>query len=74
MTQLDMAVYLADKIEPTRADYPVLSKVRMMAQFSLEKAMLLSMEGTTKYVKKGGKALHPTTMETIRWLQAQPLS
>jgi len=34
--------------------------------------MLLSMEGTTKYVKKGGKALHPTTLETIKWLRTLP--
>lgn len=72
MTQLDMAVYLADKIEPTRADYPLLNKVRLLAQLSLEKALLCSMEGTTKYVKKGGKALHPTTLETIRWLRSLP--
>lgn len=72
MTQLDMAVYLADKIEPTRADYPLLNKVRLLAQLSLEKALLTSMEGTTKYVKKGGKALHPTTMETIEWLRTLP--
>ena len=72
MTQVDMAVYLADKIEPTRADYPQLNKIRLLARLSLEKAMLLSMEGTTKYVKKGGKALHPTTLETIKWLRSLP--
>ena len=72
MTRLDMAVYLADKIEPTREEYPLLNKVRLMAQLSLEKAMLLSIEGTSKYVKKGGKALHPATMETIAWLHTLP--
>lgn len=72
MTSLDMAVYLADKIEPTRADYPTLNKTRLLAQLSLEKAVLYSMEGTTKYVKKGGKALHPTTLETIQWLRTLP--
>ena len=72
MTRLDMIVYLADKIEPTRADYPTLNKTRLLAQLSLEKAVLYSMEGTTKYVKKGGKALHPTTLETIEWLRMLP--
>lgn len=72
MTRLDMAVYLADKIEPTREEYPLLNKVRLMAQLSLEKAMLLSIEGTSKYVKKGGKALHPATLETIAWLHTLP--
>lgn len=72
MSRLDMAVYLADKIEPTRADYPLLNKVRLLAQLSLEKALLTSLEGTAKYVKKGGKALHPTTLETLEWLRTLP--
>lgn len=72
MTALDMTVYLADKIEPTRENYPQLAQVRQLAQVSLEKAMLASMEGTSKYVKKGGKALHPATLETIAWLHTLP--
>lgn len=72
MTLLDMAVYLADKIEPTRADYPLLNKVRLLAQLSLPKALAASLEGTAKYVKKGGKALHPTTLETLEWLRTLP--
>lgn len=72
MTKLDMVVYLADKIEPTRAAYPVLDKVRMMATLSLEKALLTSMDSTAKYVRKGGKALHPQTLLTIDWLKTLP--
>lgn len=72
MSRLDMAVYLADKIEPTRAPYPQLEAVRALARHSLEQAMLLSMEGTSKYVRKGGKPLHPTTLETIAWLHTLP--
>lgn len=69
MTPLDMVVYLADKIEPTRASYPTLEKVRMLAQLSLERALLCSMEGTRAYVRKGDKPLHPQTLETIAWLK-----
>lgn len=72
MTRLDMAVYLADKIEPTRASYPVLGKVRMMAQLSLERALLTSLEGTVSHVQKGGKAVHPQTLETLTWLRSLP--
>lgn len=72
MSHLDMAVFLADKIEPTRADYPSLNQVRLLAQLSLEKAMLASLEGTDKYVRKGGKATHPSSLETIRWLRSLP--
>ena len=72
MTKLDMVVYLADKIEPTRAAYPVLDKVRMMSTLSLEKAMFTSMDSTAKYVKKGGKSLHPQTLEALEWLKTLP--
>ena len=70
MTKLDMVVYLADKIEPSRASYPLLDKVRMMATLSLEKAMLTSMEGTVSYVQKSGKKVHPQTLETLTWIKS----
>ncbi len=69
MTPLDMVVYLADKIEPTRESYPTLEKVRILSKLSLEKAMLASMEGTRDYVRKGDKPMHPQTLETIAWLK-----
>ena len=72
MTPMDMAVYLADKIEPERRDYPTLERVRVLAQLSLERAMLTSMEGTRDYVRKAGKPLHPSTLDTIAWLKKQP--
>ena len=71
MSRLDLVVYLADKIEPTRASYPLLDKVRMMAPLSLERAVLTAMEGTTKYVSEKGKPVHPTTLATIDWLKTQ---
>lgn len=72
MTQLDMAVWLADAIEPTRAPYPGLEELRALAEISLEKAILSSMESTLAYVRKSGKAIHPATMETIQWLRTLP--
>ena len=69
MTPLDMVVYLADKIEPTRESYPTLEKVRVLAKLSLERAMLASMEGTRDFVRKGDKPMHPQTLETIDWLK-----
>lgn len=70
MNELDMAVYLADKIEPSRAPYPLLDQVRAAAALSLPRAMLISLEGTAKYVKKGGKPLHPTTQAVVEWLRS----
>ena len=69
MSRLDMAVYLADAIEPTREPYPLLNQVRLMAQLSLERAMIASMEGTAGHVRRSGKSLHPATLETLNWLR-----
>ena len=73
MSRLDMAVWLADTIEPTRAPYPQLEEVRAAARTSLEKAMMLSLEGTLRHVRKKGDAVHPATMQTIEWLRTLPL-
>lgn len=72
MTKMDMAVWLADAIEPTRAPYPGLTELRVMAEVSLEKAILTSMESTLAYVRKSGKSVHPATTETVSWLRTLP--
>lgn len=72
MTRLDMAVWLADAIEPTRAPYPLLDELRQLAEVSLERAILTSLENTARYVRKKGHALHPATQHTIDWLKTLP--
>jgi len=72
MTRLDMAVWLADAIEPTRAPFPLLEEVRALAETSLEKALITSMEGTLRYVRKKGENVHPATMRTLEWLKTLP--
>lgn len=74
MSRLDMAVWLADTIEPTRAPYPLLDKTRMLAGLSLEKAMITSLEGTLQHVRKKGDAVHPATVETLDWLHTLPIN
>lgn len=69
MSRLAMCVCLADSIEPLRRGYPLLEEVRALSEKSLEKALLLSLEGTAKYVLSRGKYLHPRTKNTIRWLK-----
>ena len=70
MSRLDMAVWLADTIEPTRAPYPLLDKTRMLAGLSLEKAMITSLEGTLQHVRKKGGKIHPATANTLAWLKS----
>ncbi len=69
MTRLDMCVCLSDSIEPLREPYPLLEEVRALAESSLERALLLSLERTADYVLSRGRYLHPRTRDTIAWLK-----
>ena len=70
MSRLSMCVCLADFIEPNRESFPLLEEVRRLAGSSLEKALLLSLEGTAEHVRSKGKYLHPQTLNTITWLKS----
>ena len=72
MTRLDMCVCLADSIEPLRKSYPRLNEIRALAEKSLERALLYSLETTADYVTSNGWYLHPQTKETILWLRELP--
>ncbi len=72
MSRLAMCVCLADSIEPTRESYPLLEQVRVLSELSLERALLMSLEGTAAFVRSRGKYLHPRTQETISWLKTLP--
>lgn len=54
MTTLEMCVFLADAIEPTRRDYPGLNDMRALSQSDLSGAVLLSMQRTQEYVLSRG--------------------
>ena len=72
MSRLAMCVCLADSIEPLRGSNPRLDAIREVADKNLERALLLSLEGTSAYVRERGKELHPRTLQTIAWLQKLP--
>ena len=72
MSRLAMCVCLGDSIEPTRESYPLMEQVRLLSELSLERALLMSLEGTANYVRSRGKYLHPRTQETITWLKTLP--
>ena len=72
MSRLAMCVCLADSIEPLRQSYPLLEKIRALAEQSLERALLFSLESTAEYVTSRGLFLHPRTRNTIRWLKSLP--
>lgn len=69
MLPLDMAVYLADKIEPSRRSYPALEEVRTLAETDLLAATIRSLRSTLDYVAQRGGTAHPTTRRALEWLE-----
>ena len=69
MLPLDMIVYLADKIEPSRRSYPALEVVRSLAATDLVAAMRASLESTVSYVRKQSAAVHPNTLCALEWIR-----
>lgn len=72
MLPIDMALFLADKIEPGRRSYPALEEVRRLAETSLVAAMLSSLRSTQQYVTHQKAPLHPTTQRVIDWIERLP--
>ena len=69
MLPLDMIVYLADKIEPSRRTYPVLEEVRRLSEKDLAAAMLHSLNSTLEYVRSQNTEPHPLTQQVADWLK-----
>ena len=72
MSRLAMCVCLAVFMEPLRDPFPLLEDVRSLSRTSLEKALLLSLEGTVEHVLSRGWYLYPRTTDTISWLRSLP--
>lgn len=62
MSLLEKIIYIADYIEPTRSFLGV-EDLRKEAFANLDKAMLMSLENTIKYIISRGQLLHSNTVE-----------
>ena len=68
MTKFEMVIFLADKIEPYRCEFPGLSKIRAIADHDLYKASYGMLQNSMAYVHQLNKPLHPDTGKTLHWL------
>jgi len=62
MSELELIVYLADKLEPTR-EYKDVPGYREIAYESLERATLAIMEMSIRKLMNEGRTIHPATIE-----------
>ncbi len=72
MLPLDMVLFLADKIEPSRRAYPALETVRSLAEVSLVEAMRYCLGSTLEYVVQQKTQPHPMTQRVAHWLSRLP--
>lgn len=62
MSLEEKIVYLADAIEPSR-DYPGVEMVRLLAETSLDQALLRSVSQTLEFVLASDSPIHPESVE-----------
>jgi len=68
MMPLDMILFLADKIEPSRFLYPALTEVRALAEQNLVAAMECMLQSTLRHVTAQKAIPHPSTRQVADWL------
>ncbi len=71
MSKLELCVYVADAIEPSRKDYPQLAEIRALARTNLTAAALQAMLATRDYVLSSGHGYCADSAEAIGDLQQQ---
>ena len=68
MVPLSLLLFVADKIEPAR-DYPSVGRVRRLAEEDLGEATAEALRRTIAHNEERGRSTHPTSVETLRWLE-----
>ena len=71
MDLLSKVLYLADYIEPSRADFPGLSKLRKLAYEDLDAALLLGCELTIEDMEERGMPVHTNTLQARDYLKGR---
>lgn len=67
MSRLEMVLYVADAIEPTRS-YPGIEEIREAARRDLEEATLKAVDSVIRFVLDQGWLMHVYTIQTRNWL------
>ena len=68
MSAFDMAIFLADKIEPYRHDIPALDEIRALAETDLLKASYQMLLQSKAHLVQTKRDIHPDTDKTIQWV------
>jgi HD superfamily phosphohydrolase YqeK len=61
MTRLEQVVFLADYIEPGRR-FPGVDEVRAVAESDLDRAVLMALDNTIRFLIDRGQKVYPLTL------------
>lgn len=67
MMLLEKIIYIADYIEPNRREIPGLAQIRRLVFTDIDQAVCLAAGSTVRYLKNGGKAVDPMTINTYNF-------
>jgi predicted HD superfamily hydrolase involved in NAD metabolism len=67
MSLLEKIIYISDYIEPSR-NFPGVDELRKLSFENIDKALLLALENSIKYVIKKGELLHIDTIKARNFL------
>lgn len=67
MNLLEKIVFVADYIEPNRKPTSILSEVRRLAFYDIDKAVYLILEGTLRYLKEENKDIDTLTIDSYNY-------
>lgn len=70
MTILEKIIFISDYIEPDR-NFEGIKKVRDLAEKDIDKAIILAIDKTIKYLIYKGETIHPNTIKTRNQLLMQ---
>jgi len=68
MSVLEKILFLADKLEAGREEYPGLAETRALAESDLDAATAMALEQSIAYTKSKGGAMHPLTEDALQYI------
>lgn len=70
MAPLEAIIYIADMIEPNRADFDGLAQLRRLARLDLYAALEMGLESSNSYVAARGQALFERSAQAYAWVRS----
>jgi predicted HD superfamily hydrolase involved in NAD metabolism len=70
MSPIALAVYIADKIEPSR-DYPSVERLRELAETDLHEVTREALHRVIEYNESRGRTIHPDSRKALNWLEGR---